>query len=423
MDIRIKELIDFAKTKFGLDNYYLQRHSLNRNVNVFNETVYTLSMEWFPNQVSEQEDNDTNPEGTAVIEIDVNSRKLESVIFVMGKSFANDGVTFANLIANDIIKWIEDETGLTYGKQFQLEKEEEGKMYFKECFNGVATSPSGYIEVHFDQEGNLTFFSVHGHYPSKTLVKEETYTLSLEKVEHLARKQLKLIEFPSYEKNRLFPVYVMEEIYVMNDQTSTIPFQFIVNMCSQTDVDRTIYWNEPINKPFERKEINWIENVTPEQAFSNEASPDSFPITMVEKEKCVIAIKNFLRQEFTNDTGKWKLKTLHRDKGYIHATLRENHQDNRLFQRKLLVMLDAESFQALNYMDSKPMLEIFDQFQAAEKVTINKEEAYEKIKDFIFLKPYYVYDLEQNQYVLCGKLDCHYGVNAGSGEIVTIDDL
>jgi hypothetical protein len=144
---------------------------------------------------------------------------------------------------------------------------------------------------------------------------------------------------------------------------------------------------------------------------------------MVEKEKCVIAVKNFLRQEFTNDTGKWILKTLHRDKGYIHATLRENHQDNRLFQRKLLVMLDAESFQALNYMDSKPMLEIFDQFQAAEKVTINKEEAYEKIKDFIFLKPYYVYDLEQNQYVLCGKLDCHYGVNAGSGEIVTIDDL
>jgi hypothetical protein len=423
MDIRIKELIDFAKIKFGLDNYYLQRHSLNRNVNVLNETVYTLSMEWFPNEVSEQEDDDTNPEGTAVIEIDVNSRKLESVIFVMGKSIANDGVTFAALNTEDIIKWIEDETGLTYGKQFQLEKEEEGKMYFKECFNGVATSPSGYIEVHFDQEGNLTFFSVHGHYPSKTLVNEETYTISLEKVEHLAKEQLKLIEFPSYEKNRLFPVYVMEEIYVMNDQTSTIPFQFIVNVCSQTDVDRTIYWNEPINKPFERKEINWIENVTPEQAFSNEASPDSFPITMVEKEKCVIAVKNFLRQEFTNDTGKWILKTLHRDKGYIHATLRANHQDNRLFERKLLVMIDAKSFQVLNYMDSKPMLEIFDQFQAPEKVTINKEAAYEKIKDFIFLKPYYVYDFEQNQYVLCGKLDCHYGVNAGSGEIVTIDDL
>ena len=147
------------------------------------------------------------------------------------------------------------------------------------------------------------------------MVKEETYTLSLETVEHLAKEQMKLVEFPSYEQKKLFPVYAVEEIYVTNDGTSTIPFEVIADVRSYLKIDKTIYWDEPINKPFERKEISWIEDVTAEQAFSCEPTPDSFPITKVEQDKCVMAVKNFLRQEYPNDTGKWMLKTLHRDKG------------------------------------------------------------------------------------------------------------
>ncbi|MBP1082392.1 lipopolysaccharide/colanic/teichoic acid biosynthesis glycosyltransferase [Bacillus capparidis] len=56
MNPRIKELIDYAKSKFRLDNYYLKTHSFDRNVNIFNDTLYTLCMEWFPNHVLEQED-------------------------------------------------------------------------------------------------------------------------------------------------------------------------------------------------------------------------------------------------------------------------------------------------------------------------------------------------------------------------------
>jgi len=53
VDSRMKELIDFVKTKFGLANYYLKRHTINRNVNLFGDTIYTLSMEGFPNHVVE----------------------------------------------------------------------------------------------------------------------------------------------------------------------------------------------------------------------------------------------------------------------------------------------------------------------------------------------------------------------------------
>lgn len=423
VDRRIQELINFTKKKFGLENYYLERHSLSRNVNIFNETDYTLCMEWFPNHVTLQEDDGPNPEGTASIELNLKSRKFESAIFVMGKSYAEDGIMFANLNTEDIIKWVEDETGLTYGKQFQIHKEEQGEVHFKECIDGVPVSPSGYIEVKFDQEGKLTFFAVHGQFPSKEMVKKETYTLSLEKVEHVAKEQLKLIEYPSYEQKKLFSVFAVEEIYVMNDQLSTIPFEIFVDVRSHLQMDKTIYWNEPIKQSFDRKEFSWIEDVSVEQAFSSEPSPDSFPLSKVEQEKCMMAVKNLLCQEYPKDSGNWILKTLHRDRGYIHAILRANKQDNRVFQRKLMMIIDAKDLQVVNYMDNKPMLEVFDQFQAPEKETVKKEEAFEKMKELFELKPYYVYDFEQKQYVLCGKLDCDYGVKASNGEVIALDDI
>ena len=119
--------------------------------------------------------------------------------------------------------------------------------------------------------------------------------------------------------------------------------------------------------------------------------------------------QEFLRQEYPDESGNWVLKELYRDKGYIHATLKANKQDYRVFQRKIKIIIDAKTLQAVNYMDNEPMLEIYDQFKALGKVTIPKEEAYEKLKE-LFEKPYYVYDVKQKQYVLCGKLDCQYGV-------------
>lgn len=424
MDKRIKELIDFTKTKFGLDSYSLERYSLYRNVNIFNNTVYILGMEWFPNHIIEQEDDDLNPEGTAVIDIDVHSRKFESVIFVGGKSYA-DGINFYNYDTKDIIQWVERETGLVYGKQFQLYKEKGGEFQFEECFDGVAISNSGPFEMKFDQAGNLTFFAAHGQYPSKAMIKEETYMLSLEKVAHIAKEQLKLIEFPSDEQERLCPIYAVEEIYVTNEQMLTIPVEMNPNGRTYLEFDQIIYWDSPstVNKPFARQDIDWMEDVTVDQAFSCEPSPDSFPITEKEKVKCVKEVKDVLRLEYPNDSGQWILKTLHREKGYIFAILRANKHDSRLFQRKLNVVMDDESLQVINFIDNKPMLEVFDHFQEAEKVTITKKEAYEKVKGFMELKPYYVYDFEQCQYVLCGMLDCQYGVSASNGEVIALDNL
>ena len=110
----------------------------------------------------------------------------------MGKSYAEEGVMFTSHNTEDIIKWVEDETGLMYGEQFQLEKEEEGKLLFMACIDGVAVSPHGYIEIEFNQEGKLTLFSIHGQFPSKDLIKEEKYSLSLDSLEHLKKGAIKV---------------------------------------------------------------------------------------------------------------------------------------------------------------------------------------------------------------------------------------
>ncbi|WP_226528562.1 hypothetical protein [Metabacillus niabensis] len=422
MDSRIKELIDRTKEKFGLHNYYLQTHELYRRVNFFSDTVYTLCMEWFPNRETVEKDG-SNPEGAAVIEIDLHTQKFTSAIFVSGKTYAHNGVSFANFTNNDIIKWIKQETGLVYEKHFKLRREEERELHFVECIDGISVSPSGYIEVHYDEDRKLTFFSNHGHYPSKEMVLDETYSLTFEKIEQLAKEQVQLLEYPSYEQERLFPLFAVEEIYIRNDQSYTIPFELFVDVNSYQEINQTIFWDEPLKQTFDQKELNWHDEVSIEQAYAAEPSPDSFPITKDEKEKCILGVKELLRQEYSNESGMWVLKTLHREKGYIHAMLRAKKQDKRVFQKKLMLMIDPENFQVVNYMDNQFMLELFDEFQAPDKITIEKEEAFEKLKDLFELKPYYVYDFDKKRYVLCGKVDCEYSVNASTGEVMMLDNL
>ncbi|PMC33865.1 hypothetical protein CJ195_26450 [Bacillus sp. UMB0899] len=422
MDTRIKELVDLTKKKFGLENYYLQSHDIYRRVDFFNNTIYTLCMEWFPTHETIEEDG-SNPDGTAVIEIDLHSYKFTSAIFVMGKTYAHNGISFANSTKNDIIKWIENETGLVYEKQFKLRKEEARELHFMECIEGVAVSPSGYIELHYDEEGKLTFFSNHGYYPSKEVVIKEHYSLTFEKIKHLAKEQLQILEYPSYEQKRLFPIFAVEEIYIRNDQTSTIPFEIFADVNSYKKIELTIYWDEPLKQTFDRKELNLTEEVSVEQAYASEPSLDSFPLTMEEQEKYIEAVRDLLRQEYPNDSGIWRLKTLHREKGYIHAMLRANKRDKRVFQRKLMVMIDAKNLHAVNYMDNQFMLEMFDKFQEPEKIMIEKEEAFEKLKELFVLKPCYVYDFDKKYYCLCGKVDCDYGVNAATGEVIALNEL
>lgn len=366
-----------------------------------------------------------NPEGTAIIEIEVNRLKVKRAIFVKGTTFAHNGVAFPNRNPQEI-QWVEAETGLTYGKQFLLSREVEGELQFAECFKGVAVSPPGYIEVKWNPQGQLTSFSVYGQFPSTNQVEQEVYSLSLNKVEPLAKEQVKLVGFPSQEQNRWVPVYAVEEVFVTNDGMSIIPIEFTASTKSSVLMDLTFEWDKPgerASSAFEGKEIRLLEDITAEQAFANEPSPDTLPITEEEQEACVSVVRQFLIQEKPEDKGKWTLKRLHREKGLIHATLRASKQSTRVFQRKLIVFLDANTLQVHNMIDNQAMLEMFESLEEPGEVKISAEQAYAKLQSCFELTPYYVYDAQLDRYRLCGKFDCNYGVDAASGEIVSLDEL
>ena len=416
MEKRMKDLVEYTKEKYGLNQYYLHRWDIIRSTTYFDDTVYTLSMEWFPNHFQDWDDDETNPVGTASIEIDIDSRKTKRVIFVGGVSYTGC-LTFKK---GEIIKWIEQETGLNYGKQFALWKEEERELHFRGRIDCFAIFPSFSIECNLNKEGQMTLFSVIGQYPSKNRVKQELFNLSLAQVEELTKEQLKLAEFPLMKKKKLVSAFMLEEIFIKNISSSTLPF---ADEKSWLNLYQVIEWEHQIQAPFHRKTITIDENITPEQAFRCEPHPDLQPITGEEIESCIAAIQTFLSQEYTSDSGKWIVKSLHRDKGYISATLKFLEQKERVFKRKMKLFIDRETYAVLNYMDNKPFLEMYMELKETDEIKVTKEEAFEKLKNLIELTPYYVYDFEEGCYVLCGKLDCHYAVKAHNGEVVELSEL
>lgn len=423
MSERLEKFIGLAKSKFGLKNYRLHTHDISRHVNEFKETEYVLAMEFFPPHVEGPLADGSNPPGTAVIEMDVQRKMFNQVIFVEGKSFAEDGVAFPNLDTNRMIQWIEKETGLTYDHDFFLVKSEERKLYFEARCNGLPVYPLASIEIELDENGRLILFSIDGSFPKGKRVKTEKFHLSLETLADIAKQQIQLVEFPLHSNNKILPFYSLEEIFISNDDQHLM--EIAINPVIQpVPINQTISWQEPLQEDFERQEIAVEQKVTFEQALAGEPSPDVLPITEEEQQNCVKAVWQFLRQVYPDDSGKWILKTLHRESGWIHASLRREESSSFIMQRKLTVVIDPNHFQAINYFDNQEIIEtVYSQFEKQGEINIEKEEAFEKLKERMTLKPVYVYDQEKDMYRLCGKLECDYAINAINGEMVHLNDI
>ena len=89
----------------------------------------------------------------------------------------------------------------------------------------------------------------------------------------------------------------------------------------------------------------------------------------------------------------------------------------------MTIIIDTENLQAINFIDNKPLFDHFSSLDSSEKVMISKQEAYEKIKEYFILEPFYVYDFQQQNFILCGRLDCNHGIRASNGEFLLLNDL
>lgn len=416
-----QKIIEWTRLKFGLAHYDLCRSSYSRRVTLFNETVYQFCMEWFPKEADIVEEN-LNPEGTAVITIDLQTNKVESAIFVEGATYAEHGVVFQQRDVESIIKWIEAETNLIYGRHFQLDSHNEEEYSFKGSYKGMDISPSGYIELKVNRDGDLIFYSIHGYFPTDEWVEEEEYTLTVEQVEKNALAQIRLIHDPSFEEEKIHAIYGIEEIYVTNDLSKTIPYEGFATGIGQVEVQEVLNWTEPLQTPFARKEMEWIEDISAKQAFTNEPSADTEPINESEVTAYIDVVQTFLRQVYPEYSGEWLLTSFNRDIGYIHANLIGSKKNSFVFQRKLKVFIDPLSLEVINYIDNQLLIDQFKSYDGPEEVVLSKKEAYEKIKEFIVLKPCYVYDFDTRKYILSAMIDSLYGVDANTGEVFLLAD-
>src|SRR5690625_3608418 len=424
MDERIQQLVDEVKQQFKLEDYFLKRYHIFHESREAGQAVYVFSMEWFPNDMNhEKADNDEedlNPDGTVVIEIDFHSEALYRLVFVGGVSHPQAKDLFPSPGKAKVIDWVEEITDLVFGKQFKIDSAKDNAFRFSAAVDHIPVAPPGTIQVEFNNSDELTLFSIDGFFPVENKVAWEPFSLLPENLEHLFKQQLKLIDIPLEEEERWLPIYGIDEIYVRNQGEQTLEY-----VASQKEnINLPLEWSTPLEGSIKEKtEIDLSTEVTLEQALEKKPHPDNEPITNEEKQLVIKRTRDFMRQEYPHDSGKWTIFTITRENGYILSELRIVQANVQIFPRKIKVIFSRDTLIVTNYIDNKMLLDMFAEYKESDSEVISAEVAFDKLKDHMTVTPVYLYHPNEDMYYLYGKIDSNFEVNATNGEIVHLDGL
>ncbi|MCG7335593.1 hypothetical protein MHZ95_09910 [Sporosarcina sp. ACRSM] len=419
MDERLQKIVDEAQVEFGLDAYRLERYGLYKQRDSKGEAYYQFNMEWFPQESGEPVEEDLNPEGTASIDYNIQEKRFESVLFVEGKSFSTR-TPFKGKTPEEVAAWVEQHTGWTYLQDFKLAQVNGNEFQFQFDVDGIRLSPGFSMTVQFDEEGKLTAFSTYGSPPRPEEIEQSAFTLTLEEIEPIVKRQLQLVKFPSEAEKRFVPAYAMEEVFVTVDGKRIIPF--FEHERSEVKADEVMEWDTTLEMDIERQPIEFTSKAGVEDAFGN-IGLEKLRLTEEQVEQGKKVVRDLLRAEYPDDSGKWTLYKFQRQEQFIEAHCKMNEENPSVFQRKLVVFIDPEQLSVMNFMDNGAMFEIFESFAPAEQEKVTHEEAFEKMISYITLDPTYLYDEFTGKYILCGLLDAAEAVDAVTGEIIALSDL
>ncbi|MEC2157890.1 hypothetical protein [Virgibacillus halodenitrificans] len=421
MDNKLEKLAKATAEDCGLSNYFLKRSHIFKESGIPGEHSYLLSTEWFPED-SEPMDEELNPPGAAVIDIDIQTEKVKRIIFVQDVSFAEEG-SFPNLNQKEeTITWIENITGLEFGRQFQLLPTEGTTMHFQAAVDNIPVFPTGVINVEFNNEGQLTLFSIDGNFPSEDAIHWEPFALTTDIVESVAKEQMQLLEVPLESEEMWKSIYSATSVFLTNDVKKVITFEEAEEQAAYVKKQIIMEWEEAIKDPFSPVEIDLSLEATEEEALSDHSTSKK-ELDKEDEEKATLEIKRFLQRVYPDDSGKWMLHSLRLQDSYIIAELLPAERGRRVIDRKLQVYLDSETYTALNYSDFDSLIEIFEHFSPAQTPVLTKQQAFELLRKHVEVTPVYVYSQTEDKYILCGKIDCSNGVDAVSGKVIPLDQL
>ncbi|WP_309088424.1 hypothetical protein [Domibacillus sp.] len=400
---QLAQWVDMVKSKFGLEDYTCLETFATYEKNEWNETSYRFTSEWLPPGHSERKEDETNPEGTGVIELNAKTGRLTNVVFVGGRA-PKHGFSFLSGDREEVIRFIEQETGWTYGSQFIDTRAETDSFTFDLAYKGVPVTPGGSVTVEMDEQKKLTLFSAYGLVPDEA--EEAEFQLDAAALESLAKERLVFVEYPLMKEEKWLPLFMIDDVFVDNKTGKAV--------LQKQDI---LTWKSAKNQRVKRKLLQLgPAEIDEEELFQFPPHPDTKPLTKKTQAKVREAATTFLQTYVPKESGEWALSDISRTNGMVKARL-VNTKDITVIPRMYDVFIDSDSYKVVHYVDkSSWMTDACAEFQKAAKPVLSKNEAFDKIKPHITVTPMYVYDGEK--YRLNGKLDSHAAVHAATGEVL-----
>ena len=232
-------------------------------------------------------------------------------------------------------------------------------------------TPGFMITVKFDEMGKLTSYSRYGTAPRQEDVEKSTFTLTLEEIEPLVKKQLQLVNFPSELENRFVSAYAMEEVFVTVDGHRVIPF--FEHERTIVKVDEVLEWDHPLAQTIKREELVFVAHSTVEEAFGHVGVGEKLVVTKNQIESSIEIVRDVLRSEYPQESGKWKLAELRRQENFIEAHCKMITDNSTIFNRKVVVFIKPENMSVLNFLDNGAMMEMFDTFAPAAQAVVTHD--------------------------------------------------
>jgi len=416
MEESIQALIDHTKTICGLDTYILKTSHIFHDV----QDGYVFCSEWIPKETPVQENEDTNPPGTAIIEINFHTKALKSIIFVEGKSFIEEG-SLPSRDRDQLLDWIEEQTDMTYGRQFKLIKENTNSLEFQASIDNMPVAPSGSIRVEFNETGQLVLFSVNGVFPEESEMEWEPFSLTPEDTEPITRGLLTLVDVPVEKDMTWVPFYQIEPVFVTNDGANTIPATAINEHPVYFEKNILLDWSGDASGSIEKRKIELSNNTELTDALENKQHPDQLPISQELEQACIKEITRVMQLEYPSGSGKWKIKSIYRQHGCIIAIV--HHAVNKsAVPAKVKVLLD-DSGKAFNVINNKFLFQLIAHFEHADQPKLTADEAFSKLQEHITTEPVYAFNRETEKYHIHGKIDCPVVLNAVTGELLNKKDI
>ncbi|MDZ5471733.1 hypothetical protein SM124_08235 [Bacillus sp. 31A1R] len=421
-----EEKIREIKRNFYLDTFHITDWSIRQIISPLKETSYVLNIEFYPPNQTYEKGGDFNPDGTVIIEWEINLNLLKTFIIVGGldKREIPKNEKDPQIIVND---WLDCWLGVKIEDlklEFKKESENETEFSYRSVLNHILVYPSGNIVIKVNERGNITFYSIYGLLPSLYFLNFdggiETFLGDIGKI---SRERLGRIAMPKMDsKGRLtYELYYgIEETFIDAKGEWSHSYDVLQKDGYQVNVEMTLEWHEKdellkakINiQPLDKLFSQFNERVS---FHSNHPSqpihPDLEPIDTELEQNIILLIKSYLKDKGT-ESGEYILQTLVREQGMILAMILPINSDLKETKKKF-IFINPKELEIVQIME-KPL---GTESKINVLIHLSEEDALKKLEKHITLSPYYVFIKKEQPLKKMFLIDCPVLVHCQTGEI------